>query len=189
MGKTNAIIEILVMGLIAFIGISLNIIAFIGVEKIEIAKNLEALKDYANVLLIITLAIAYQLGWIINGLTSSIYPQFLRNKVKKKYKITEKYQYHKIRNTVYLKASDNALIKIKERLSGIRLLRSSIINIIFFIVAFSVLGYYNIVFFLFIPLLITSSIITHSLYDKYTGQLVHTYYQLDEKKEQDAIIS
>jgi len=188
MGKTNAIIEILVMGLIAFIGILLNVIGFMGVEKAEFMNYVTDFKSYSNILLLIVLAISYQLGWIVNGLTSSIYPQALRNKAKVKHNIPLN-EYHKIRDIVYLKASDNALSKIKERLSGIRLLRSSIINILIFIIGFLVLKQYAIVFFLFFPLLVISAIITHNMYDKYTGQLIHTYKQLIDKKENDKIIS
>ena len=151
-GKINAIIEILVMGLIALLGISLNIIGFLDINKIEVLKYINEFKSYTNIILLITLAIAYQLGWIINGLTSIAYPSFLKNKAKLKYKIPSG-KYSQIRDIVYFKASDNALYKIKERLSGVRLLRSSIINFLIFIVGFSSLDYLNIVFFLLIDIL------------------------------------
>ncbi len=188
MGKTNAIIEILVMGLVAFIGILLNVIGFMGLEKAEFIKYVTDFKSYSNILLLIVLAISYQLGWIINGLTSQIYPKILRNKSKRKHNIPLD-EYSKIRDTVYLEASDNALIKIKERLSGIRLLRSSLINILIFIVGFIILKQYSLAFFLFLPLLIISGIITHNMYDKYTGQLIHTYRQLNNEKKNEKIIS
>ena len=182
MGKINAIIEILVMGLIALLGISLNIIGFLDINKIEVLKYINEFKSYTNIILLITLAIAYQLGWIINGLTSIAYPSFLKNKAKLKYKIPSG-KYSQIRDIVYFKASDNALYKIKERLSGVRLLRSSIINFLIFIVGFSSLDYLNIVFFLLIPLLIISSIITHLMYVKYVGQIINTYNELGLNKE------
>jgi hypothetical protein len=176
MGKTNAIIEILVIGIITLIGFLLNIIGFLEIEKSEILQILTSLKDYSSLLTIITLALSYQLGWIMNGFTGQFYPKILRNKAKKKYNISVE-EYQKIRNIVYLEASDTALLKIKERLSGIRLLRSSIINIFIIIIGFCSLHYYYIIIFL-LPLLIISAIITHHMYDKYTGQLIHTYNQL-----------
>jgi len=113
-----------------------------------------------------------------SGVNTPIPKSFARC-LKKKYNIHLK-DYSKIRNTVYLKASDNALLKIKERLSGIRLLRSSIINILILVVAFIALHYYILSIFLFL-LLILVFLITQHMYDKYTKQLIDTYKQLDKE--------
>jgi len=178
MGKTNAIIEILVIGLIALFGITLNIIGFADIDKSSMLMYADNFKSYANIFLLIILALAYQLGWIINGFTGQFYPKRLRNNAKIKYNIKLK-DYSRIRNIVYLNASENALLKIKERLSGIRLLRSSILNILILIVAFISLHFYIISIFL-VVLLIIAFVITHHMYDKYTKQIIDTYQKLEK---------
>jgi len=165
-------------------GLTLNVLGVLGIEKTEVLEILTSLKDYSNLFVIIVLALSYQLGWIMNGFIGQFYPKILREKNKKKYNINIK-DYQKIRNIVYLKASDNSLSKIKERLSGIRLLRSSVINIIILIVGFSILKYYLFVVVFLIPLLIVSSIIIHHMYDKYTGQLIHTYHELEKESTEE----
>jgi len=186
MGKTNAIIEILVIGLITLFGIALNIMGFSNINQSLLSTYANDFKSYSNIFLLIVLALAYQLGWIVNGFTGQFYPKILRNKAKKKYNISLK-DYPKVRNTVYLKASDNALLKIKERLSGIRLLRSSIVNILILIVALISLHYYILSISLFL-LLILVFIITHHMYDKYTKQLIDTYQELDTENKNEKII-
>jgi len=187
MGKTNAIIEILVIGLITLLGISLNIISFTDIDRTLLSTYAKDFKSYSNIVLLIVLALAYQLGWIMNGFTGQFYPKVLRNKAKKKYNISLQ-DYSEIRNMVYLKASDNALLKIKERLSGIRLLRASIVNIFMLIIAFITFNYYILSIFLFL-LFILVFIITHHMYDKYTKQLIDTYKQLDQEDNNEKIIS
>ena len=186
MGKVNAIIEIFVIGTITLIVILTNIMALSDFDKSEILKVLVLLKDYSNMFLIFILALSYQLGWIMNGFTGYFYPRVLRDIAKKKYKI-DITEYQKIRHIVYLKASDNALSKIKERLSGIRLLRSSIINIFFAIVAFLVLEEFKLVMFLLLPLLIIASFVTHHMYDKYTAQIFDSYQEVKDKKDKEII--
>jgi len=82
MGKTNAIIEILVIGLITLFGIALNIIGFTDIDKSLMSTFANDFKSYANIFLLIMLALAYQLGWIVNGFTGQFYPKTLRNKAK-----------------------------------------------------------------------------------------------------------
>ena len=186
MGKINAIIEIFVIGVITLMVILFNVIVFSDINRLEIIKNLVLLKDYSSIFLIFILALSYQLGWIMNGFTGYFYPKFLRDMSKKKYKININ-EYQKIRNLVYLKASDNALAKIKERLSGIRLLRSSILNILLSIIAFLVLHQYMLAIFLLLPLLLISLFITHHMYDKYTAQILHIYQDIKDEKEKEII--
>ena len=50
MGKTNAIIEILVIGLITLFGIALNIIGFSNINQSLLSTYANDFKSYSNIL-------------------------------------------------------------------------------------------------------------------------------------------
>lgn len=66
MEKATAIIEILVIGLVAVLGLTLNTIGIMQLDINYILMVAEKSKDHSNLILAIIFAISYQLGWLIN---------------------------------------------------------------------------------------------------------------------------
>jgi len=180
MEKTNTIIEILVVGLIAFLGITINIIGFLSIDATFIKKILIDLKGYSNILLIIILAISYQLGWLVNNIAKDILPKIFFEKVYRATDVASHEDYEMMRDKVYLIGSSSSIAKIKEQLSAKRLLRAGNINMFILFIGFLSLGWFKVAI-VCIFILILFIVATYNFHKDYVKRISNMYTHLEKK--------
>ncbi len=179
MEKTNAIIEILVIGVVSCIGFTLLFLGLSDINLTDFSHKLLQFKDFSNLAIVLILAISYQLGWLINAISGNLIHKLLLKKVLNSLSIENINikDYKKIRDAVYLKASNNSILKIKERLSAMRLLRAGILNMLLLCLGF--LYHYWFISSIIFIFLILFTITSYNSYKDYILRVINTYNQLD----------
>jgi len=129
---TQLLIEILAIGSIGVVWVGLFLAKVPALTSF--AKNLDSLKAFAPLIVLIGIAVIYQLGWIINWVAWRLTLLILeRRRVKLFLQFGVKYQ--DIRPEIYQKASPAALGELKQEISEMRMCRANCLNALLIAIA------------------------------------------------------
>ena len=128
MATTALIVEILVICSFALVWVSLFITKFFGLDASLVSAWLVLYKDWSTGIVLMSIAIAYQLGWSVNQLSYFFARKTFNKTIRVKVFKDEHKNFDSIKNKVLIQSSSFVVEKIHERLSVVRLTRSAFLN-------------------------------------------------------------
>lgn len=182
MQTTALVVEILVIGLLALIGLVLVYFGISGMQPQGILKILIELKDYMAILILVVFAVSYQLGWLVNSIAYYFVKHTYMESVRSMVLGQDADNYDHMRDVVYANASNNAVAKVKERMSEVRISRTGVLNILMIGLGCYLLGWK-----LYATLLVILSLFMYVAsrfaYKDYLKRIKHIYDDLSNKNK------
>lgn len=140
MATTALIVEILVIGTFALVWVALFVIKIFGVDASLVSAWLVQYKDWSTGIILMSIAIAYQLGWSVNQLSYFFARNTFNKKIRMRVFKNKHENFDTIKNKVLMQGSSFVVEKILERLSVVRLTRSAFLNFLLISIALFTLG-------------------------------------------------
>ena len=182
MAMTSFIVEIIVVGVFALIWVTIFVVRLSGLDIAVILDWFIQYKDWSTTITIFIMAIAYQLGWLVNQLGYFLGKKTFDKNIEKEVFTNQNESFHYIKTMVLAESSSFVVENIKERLSVIRLIRSALINFFFISFALFFIGRWElgiagltIVFILFLQ--------EQNVYRRYCNQILNAYKIIKGKNE------
>ncbi|MBM3242672.1 hypothetical protein FJZ31_40955 [Candidatus Poribacteria bacterium] len=142
MASTKLIAEMLIIGLFGTISLVLWVFRWFGHPLSLSETEIKNLKDLAPILALPTLALCYQVGWLITAICDFVYKKWLMTRLRDK-RIFQgdqdkiNFYENQIRPFVYGYASEIQISEIMSDRSSTRLARAGVVN--FIVLGFSLL--------------------------------------------------
>ncbi|MDJ0774186.1 MAG: hypothetical protein QNJ49_12310 [Mastigocoleus sp. MO_167.B18] len=179
MATTALIVEIIVVGIFSSIWLLLLVFKCYSLDPFSTLNWLSQYKDWSTFFLVIFLAVCYQLGWLINGLSYFISKRTFNKVIRDKILRCDAINYDLIRTTIFIKGSPFLLGKIREELSVVRLTRTATVNfllisLMLFIYRSWILGTVVLLIFVF------SFIQAYGAYKQYCGRIFSAYKVIED---------
>ena len=182
MNTTSLIAEILVAGFFCLLWVILFSIAIYDIKFDEIKYLLDLLKDWSTTVLLISIAISYQLGWVILYVSNIVSHKIIMSTIRSNVFKEDEKNYNYIKNTVLANEKSSLLIKnLDKDRSLIRLTRTGFINFLFIGIALAILKLWFASFICIIISLINIfelRVVYYSFYEK----ILHSYNLLKKQK-------
>jgi hypothetical protein len=140
MATTALIVEILVIGAFALIWVALFVISIFGLDESLISDWVVLYKDWSTGIILMSIAVAYQLGWSVNQLSYFFARKTFNKTIRVKVFKDEHKNFDSIKNKVLMQGSSFVVEKIQERLSVVRLTRSAFLNFLLISIGLFALG-------------------------------------------------
>lgn len=182
MQTTALVVEILVIGLLSLLGIILVVLGLSEVQPQCILKILHELEAYMTIILVIVFAISYQLGWLVNSIAYYFAKLTYMKSVRRLVLGNRAGNYDLMRDKVYLEASDNAVAKVKERMSEVRIARTGVLNILIISIGCYLLNWIAYAVFLF-TLSVFVAVSSRFAYKDYVKRIMYMYDELTLKEK------
>lgn len=128
MSTTSLIVEILVIGVMAIVAIMICLVGFGVITVPELQAMANNSKEYSSLTAVLSLAFAYQIGWLLNSYSYFVSRRTWMPRVRRSVLGVQADDYYEIRDLVLARGSTEILRKIEEHLSVIRLARAGCVT-------------------------------------------------------------
>ncbi len=182
MATTSLIVEIIVIGVFALVWVALFIIKFFGLDVSLISDWLVLYKDWSTGVVLMSVAISYQLGWSVNQISYFFARKTFNKTIKLRVFKDEYKNFEAIKATVYMQGSSFVVEKIKERLSVVRLTRSAFMNFLLISIGLFALEKWQMGF-VTLAVTIVLYIQANDMYSLYCNQIFNAYKVINPNKE------
>lgn len=182
MATTSLIAEIIVIGSFSLVWIMLFTFKFLGLDITALSDWFLTYKDWSTAILVALIVICYQLGWIINLVSSFIAGQTFGKRIMlrlfKGIAVNDN-EMEMIRATVQMKSSGYLQGRMREDLSVLRLSRSALINFFLIGVGFIMIGNLTGAF-ISLGIALISFLHAWYIYKRYYSRMLHAYQIIKE---------
>ena len=139
MATTALIVEMIIVGVFGLVWMGMLVFKLFNLDVSLIPDYLLLYKDWSTAVVLISIIVAYQLGWSLNQFSYFLGKRTFYNPVRLKVFKEDYKNFETIKATVLMQGSSYAIEKVKERLSAVRLTRSGAVN--FFLISIGLFTY------------------------------------------------
>lgn len=128
MATTSLFVEILVIGSIAEIWITLFLLSLVGINAALASPVITLVEKFSTLLLFPLLALTYAIGWVINFLAERLFKPYFQTKLRDQVLKGAGVQYTEARSIVVQNASEEVLDEMEFDRHILRIARGSVLN-------------------------------------------------------------